>query len=373
MININFNVPVRIISGRDCIRSHSNALKLGKKAMIVTGGTSAKMSGALDDVLSALADNSIEYILFDEVKPNPLLSVCERAGAIARNNKVDFIIGIGGGSPLDSCKVISVFASNDIKGETILEHKWTNSALPFVLIGTTAGTGSEITPYSVITMDSTGLKKSISSKDTLAKIAFCDPKYTDGLPLKHTLPTTIDAFCHACEGYFSTRGNLVSDMFSIEAIKMLLPVYRVLKDKAEIIELTKEMRDDLYFASILAGFSLNIASTCFGHALGYFLSENYHVPHGYACAVFLPSCLEKAEKHASEKSVQFYEAINSTREELTELLNSLLDYEMPVLSMDEIDDVMKRFDSYRPPNFDRTPGGYTNSDARTILEDLFAR
>jgi alcohol dehydrogenase class IV len=370
---INFYMPVKLISGRNCIRENPGEMNLGKKAMIVVGGRSAKSNGSLDDVLYALEANNIRHVLFDEVQPNPMMSACERAGQIAREEKVDFIIGIGGGSALDSAKTISALAAADIPKESLYQRGWDYPTLPLAVVGTTAGTGSEVSPYAVITDDETHKKKSLGSPRLFAKIAFCDPKYTDAMPVKITLPTTLDAFCHACEGFFSNRGNAISEMFSIEAVQLLLPIYRAYRKNPADFVFSPDTRDRLYYASILAGFALNIASTCFGHAVGYFLSEEYHVPHGYACAIFLPGCLDRAERYVPEKSERFYRAIGSSKAELVGIVKDLLDYEMPVMTKDEVDRVVRRWDAAVPANFARTPGSFSKEEARRLIEELFVQ
>lgn len=371
MQSMDFKMPVNLITGRNCVRHNAASMLLGKKAVIVSDKVSARASGALDDVVAVLDEHGVEHVLFDEVQPNPLLSACETIGSLARAQHADFVIGIGGGSALDSAKAAAVFAANDMPGEEVFRGTWSNRALPIVLIGTTAGTGSEITRYANVTVDRTGLKKVIYSDETYATVAFGDPKYTDSLPLQVTLPTTLDAFCHAVEGYFSTRSNPVSDMFALAAIKMLMPAYRQLHAFTATEQISPAMRDDLYFASLLAGFVLNQASTCFGHAVAYFLSENYHIPHGYACIAFLPACIVKAEAHIPQKVQHMYAEAQTSKEEILALTAAMSRFSLPAMTLEEVDAVVTRWDTQIPANFARTPGGYTKEEVKDLFVTKF--
>ena len=172
-------MPVRVLGGRNAVTQHPEIFtQFGKKCLLVTGGSSAKASGALDDVQTVLSQNGIEATVFDEVKPNPTAADCHRAGQLARDFEVEFIVGIGGGSALDSAKAIAVYAANKtLSAEGIYAYDYMFEPLPLVLVGTTAGTGSEVTGVSVLTREN-GRKQSVSGKEFYAKVAFADPTYT---------------------------------------------------------------------------------------------------------------------------------------------------------------------------------------------------
>ena len=163
---------------------------LGSRCLIVTGRNSAKASGALDDCTAALDEHGVPWQVFDGIGQNPLLSSCHAAGTAARDFGADFLIGIGGGSPLDGVKAAAVYAANPELTPPDVYGGWKNPALPFALIGTTAGTGSEVTRVSVLTHDGTGRKKSISGPDLYARISLGDPRrYTASLPRRFTIST----------------------------------------------------------------------------------------------------------------------------------------------------------------------------------------
>jgi hypothetical protein len=157
---------------------------------LVTGGNSARASGALADAIRALDAQGIGYAVFDGIGPNPLISACHRAGETARDCGAEFLIGIGGGSPLDATKAVAIYAANaDLTAEAIYKREYEHPPLPVVLIGTTAGTGSEVTSVAVLTDDASGRKKSILGPDCYASLVFADPEYTHSVPYEyHRLP-----------------------------------------------------------------------------------------------------------------------------------------------------------------------------------------
>ena len=146
-MDFDIKIPVRVISGKDCLKNNALMLKaFGKKCIIVTGGKSALLSGALDDMKYALKECDIKYEIYDKIGPNPRIDHCHESGEIARKFGADFIVGIGGGSPLDAAKAVAVYATNpSFAMEDIFNfgENDRNKALPLVLVGTTAGTGSE--------------------------------------------------------------------------------------------------------------------------------------------------------------------------------------------------------------------------------------
>ena len=191
-----FSMPTRIVYGTGCVKAEAQRLVLGKKALIVTGKTSAKASGALDDVLDVL---STEYVIFNEVENNPRIDTVVRGSQLARESGCDFIIAIGGGSPLDAAKVIGVLAVNNVDPLSLYRDGWLHKPLPVVAIPTTAGTGSEVTQYAVLTIDEEETKKGLGGPDLFPATAFLDAKYTQSLPQSITVDTAVDALSHLVE------------------------------------------------------------------------------------------------------------------------------------------------------------------------------
>jgi alcohol dehydrogenase class IV len=145
-----FQLPTTIYHEDNCIKNNNTIFsKCGKKAIIITGRYSAKACGALDDITSVLEEQGISYIIFNEVENNPSIETIERASISAKKFGADFVIGIGGGSPIDAAKAIAVLTANEMTGEELFNNNFEN-VLPIIAVPTTAGTGTEVTPYSVL-------------------------------------------------------------------------------------------------------------------------------------------------------------------------------------------------------------------------------
>lgn len=290
MLSCDFYNPVRIISGQNCVSDYKDYRAFGLKALIVCGKTSAKLCGALDDMEKALSSQGVDYRIFDRCEQNPLIETCREGGEAAAAFNADFIIAIGGGSPIDAAKAVCVFAANCKLDNTqfFSAESWENDPLPLIAVNTTAGTGSEVTPFSVLTVKSFGNKKSVASPKLFPKIAFLDPKYTYILPRDITINTAIDALSHAVEGLFYREPSIITDSLSRRAIKLLGEGLHDTKSG----NLNKETREKLLYGSTLAGLVISRTATGFTHPMGYPLTYFHGVPHGMANAYFMPEYLK---------------------------------------------------------------------------------
>ncbi len=364
MFDLSYYMPTKIIYGKNCVENNAEVFKsLGKKCLIVTGKHSAKECGALDDILKTFKRFDIESIIFDEVLQNPLLSVCKKGGQIAMENNADFIVGIGGGSPLDSAKAISVFASNDLKPIDIYNEVYENKPLPLVLIGTTAGTGSEVTPYSVLTVDETSRKRTVHN--IFADLCFCDYRYTVSLNYHFSVSTALDSLSHCIESYFSPKSNTISQDFAASGIKLVYEVLDSLKDEC----FTDEQRQKLYAASIYGGLSITKTGTGFCHALGYYLTENFDVSHGFACAEFLPAYIKNAVTSEPKKAQKLFSEINLSPEKLSDKIKAFTT--LPEVTITD-EDKAKMFERWNVNGiFKNSPGNFNANDAIKLYDELF--
>lgn len=367
-MDFNFFMPVHVISDKDAVLNHKEVFsEFGKSCLLVTGGHSAKASGALDDVLKALEAAEIEAHIFDEITQNPTAEICHKGGQIARDFAVDFIIGIGGGSALDAAKAVAVFASNKtLEPEDIYLSTLFLTPLPVLLVGTTAGTGSEVTGTAVLTR-ADGTKKSVNGKNFYAKIAFADPKYTYSVPMDVTISTALDAFCHATEGWFSNRAGSLAFLF---ARKALPEIYSALTLFYENKELPSEMaRDILYYASLYAGVTLNACGAGFPHAMGYVLTEDFEIPHGRACAAFLPEYVSRGMEFKNVDAMAYFNLLGTNFPEFQKIISTLADVDSVHMTDAQIEAYKTRWADLK--NFHNSPGGYTATDAGALLESLF--
>ncbi|MGM9974221.1 MAG: iron-containing alcohol dehydrogenase family protein [Clostridiaceae bacterium] len=368
-MNLNYFCSTRIITGKNCvINNYSHFRSLGNRCLIVTGYSSAKKSGALKDVQSVLNSFNISYDLYDKISQNPSVTSCINGGKIANAIEADFIIGIGGGSPLDASKAIAVFATNpNLTEEELYSLNWTNKPLPVVTIGTTAGTGSEVTSIAVLT-NSMGFKKSFKADSIFPILALGDPAYTMSLSEEFTSSTAMDALAHCIESYFNRTANDISMTFAIKGVKTLLKGLRALKEKGAT-NLSFEDREQLYNGSIYGGLAINSTGTAFPHTLGYFLTELHGVSHGTACATFLPFFIEHNARQVPELADPFFKAINIEKEELIALIKSLTPSISLKLTEADITDLSPRWINNK--NFINSWGKVDSDFVFNLLTEMF--
>ncbi len=364
---MDYFMPTRLFTGADCIGQHADALHaLGTSCVVVTGKHAAKASGALDDVERALASHDITCCVWDGVTENPPVSACIEAGRYAAQNGARFVLGIGGGSALDAAKAVAVFATNPTLDEAGFYAKsWANEPAPIALVGTTAGTGSEVTKVSVLT-DSAARKHSIHDDRFYAAVAFGDSRYTRSCTRAVTLSTGVDILAHATESYFSRKADEISRAFAVRAIRGAVGplAVAVAGDK-----LTDGQRRALYEASILGGLAINTTGTCYPHNVGYFLTENYGVTHGFACATFLPDMLVRVRAADPAYAAAFYEEIGSSEEAYVNLLGQCLPTQDIHLSEAEIESLLPRWENNG--SVKNTRAEVTVDDIRALLTSLF--
>lgn len=371
-MDFNLSIPVKVISGENCVKENAALFApFGKRCLIVTGKHSAKMSGALDDVIDALEENAIEYEIYDGMGENPLLSSCHEAGRQANAFAAQFIVGIGGGSALDGAKAAAVYAANPtFSFKDIYAVEKRNRALPLILIGTTAGTGSEVGRVAVLTDGETGRKKSIAYEDCNPALTFADYTYTCSMPYSVTVSTALDALAHAVEGWFSPKCTDIPALFAEKGIPL---IWQELKAMLETGSVPKSAgRERLYYGSLYAGITLAYCGTAFPHPLGYVLTENYGVPHGMACAVFMPALIDRAAKYESEKLEKLLALTGETKESFKAVVSSLVNVGDIRMTEAEIKTHCARWESATPKNFIFSPGGFTKEDAEKLFEALFS-
>ncbi len=322
-MNLNSFMPVKLITGQGCVRASAKELaKLGKVCLIVTGKQSAKVSGAFRDVTEALDQNRQKWVLFDEIGQNPKLTDCMAAAEKAIAAGADFILGIGGGSALDAAKCIAVLAANPgMTQQQLYAFDWVNAPLKNVAVGTTAGTGSEVTKVSVITTPE-GRKKSFHHEAIFPALALGDPNYTMSLPPMVTCATAVDVLAHCAESFFSRVANHISRCYAVEGIRLLLPVFRKMAENG-CDDLDYDAREQLYCASIYGGLAINVTGTCFPHTMGYLLTENFGIPHGTACAVFQKDFYAYNKTVVPKLAAEFLERIGCSEEAYLTLIDKL--------------------------------------------------
>ncbi len=289
---MSFFMPTKVLYGKDIILKNRELIRdLGENFLIISGKSSQK-NGSLDDVLDALEGKNVQ--IYDETPENPPTDIIKPIAQ--KNYDADVVIGLGGGSPMDAAKAVAVLIENHLlSAEDLYDKTKYSRAKTIVCIPTTAGSGSEVTQYSVLTFN--GKKRGFSHECVFPKISFVDYKYTMTLGKNLTISTALDALSHAMEGYISLKSTPFSDTLAIESMKIIKEYLPKLLDDPE----NEFYRERIMFASTLAGMVIAQTGTTIAHALGYNLTTDKDVKHGLATAVFLPFELREASKFVKEK------------------------------------------------------------------------
>ncbi|WP_350560829.1 iron-containing alcohol dehydrogenase [Psychrobacter sp. CAL346-MNA-CIBAN-0220] len=302
MSGIEFYTNGHIVSDTDSMRQKLGALAKqysATSAIIVTDAGISQL-GYVDIAQQSLQEVGVEVVVFDTVVADPPVEVVNDAITLARSNHCDLVIGLGGGSSIDTAKIVALYP-NDFESVTnILDLDLSGfKKLPLFAIPTTAGTGAEATFVSVITAKD-GSKKAIYTPKILPDVAILDATLTLKLPRHITAATSLDAMVHCIEAYTSrTKKNPISDALAVKGLQMLWHNFERVLDQGDDIE----ARGEMLLGSSLAGIAFVNASVAAVHGLSYPLSINFHIPHGHAnalvmCSVFTFNLPEAAPMYA---------------------------------------------------------------------------
>ena len=293
-ISFSYNLPVNIVFGSGKVNQVGELTKpYGKKALIVTGGSSAKKSGLYDRINNALKVAGLETVLFDKVKQNPLTTTAEECAKFASENGCDVVVAVGGGSIMDCAKAIAFLAVNngDIN-DYIFNKLHSDKALPLVLIPTTCGTGSEGNGFAVLTNPDNGDKKSLRCNAIVAKVSIVDPECMMTMP-KHILASVgFDALCHCIEAYTSKIAQPFTDALSLYAISLIADnLVKVYNDPTD-----KEGWEKITLASTIGGMVINTAGVTLAHGMEHPASGLKDIVHGRGLAALTPVVIEASYK-----------------------------------------------------------------------------
>lgn len=309
LINFILNMPTKIIFGKgESTRTGEIVQEFGTKALLVTGKTSAKKTGSLGKIEQSMQQAGIQYIIYDQIEPNPRATTVDKGGQIAREEGCDVIVALGGGSTMDAAKAIATVAlSGRPCGEYIRGNKtgkWKEllpiqKALPIVTIPTLAATGSETNNTAVITNWETGEKSAMSGPGLHPKAAILDPELTYSVSPAYTADGAVDIFTHLYEGYFSGDENAnVQDEITEGLMRNVIAYGRKAMDYPE----DYEARSHLQWTSSLALIGIANAGRGGGfpvHGMEHILSAHYDISHGRGLAILTPAYFEyivKGEK-----------------------------------------------------------------------------
>lgn len=292
-----FVIPNHTVVGTNVLGEAAPLLKkMGNKAFIVTGRHVA-VSNMMKQLTALLDENGIGCVIFDGITGEPTDTMIEKGVEMLKSSGCDFIIGIGGGSPLDSAKAIAAMAVNegsiaDYNGKEIM-----GEILPLAAIPTTAGTGSEATKFTVITDSEKGIKMLLKGDVLVPKLAIVDSSFTVGAPKSVTSATGLDALTHAVEAYTSRKAFSMTDTLAVSAVKRIMKYLPIAYREPD----NSLAREQMSIAALEAGICINNSSVTIVHGMSRPIGALFHVPHGMSNAMLLKECLSFAVSGAYEK------------------------------------------------------------------------
>lgn len=323
-----FYMPTRIFFGQGAVKKLARAQLPAGKGLIITGGTSTTRLGYVGKVSDALAEGGHETIVYNKVQPNPTIESVRECAALCRSEGCSFVVGLGGGSSIDTAKAVSIMATNDgdwwdyIHGGSGKGQRIKNDGLPLVAVTTTAGTGTEADPWTVI---SNGEEKIGGGGDkTFPAISIVDPDFMMTVPPHLTAYQGFDALFHACEGMLANISSPMSEMFSLRAIELIgqaLPT--AVQDGGD-----KDARASVALANTLAGFVETLSSCTSEHAIEHALSAFHpNLPHGAGLIMISQAYWKRFYASSGDRMVAMARALGfadaSAPEHFVEALHTL--------------------------------------------------
>lgn len=316
MKEFQFYLSTAVDFGCGKIKNLRNYIKqYNAKNVVVVTDKNLQEIGLLEPIIEELQKCDVLYKIFNKVEPNPEIHIIDEGAAFSKKESVHMIIAVGGGSSIDTGKGISVMAVNegsvydylDGRGENKKEIK--NQPIPLIAIPTTSGTGSEVSMYSVITDENTRIKDSLTSVLIYPKVAIVDPGMTIKLPPRVTAHTGLDVLGHALEAYTSSIQNPLTNVWALEAIKL---VFENLPEA--VSKNTIQSRENMAFASVMAGSAMSHCGATIPHGLGCPLSGHCNLPHGLTVGILQIPMIEYNKEVLKDKFLDVVRYVNPTIE-----------------------------------------------------------
>lgn len=306
-----FIMPKKIITGKGGMKEiGKEGSKYGKKALVVTGKHTSK-DGTIDILVSYLTKEGIYAVVFDQIIGEPTDVMIKEGVDLYKRESCDFLIGIGGGSALDAMKAIAVLTAEagdlaDYMGCEIIENIPAMIAIP-----TTAGTGSEVTQFTIITDTKTEVKMLLRGSKLIPDLAIIDPTLTISSPKSVTASSGLDALTHAIEAYTSKKSQALSDVMAVSAVKRIFKSLPTAYQNGQ----DEEAREQMALAALEAGIAFNNSSVTLIHGMSRPIGAIFHVPHGISNAMLLPLCLNYMMDGTYERFAALGRAIGVATEE----------------------------------------------------------
>lgn len=305
-----FIMPKQIISGENALQQSKEVIRtLGTKALVVSGKVMNRI-GNVRIVTNLLDEIGIGWTVYDDITGEPDDVMIDGGVEAYKANGCDFLIAIGGGSPMDSMKAIGALITNPGKIADYMGKEITNPLPPMVAIPTTAGTGSEATQFTIITDTKTSIKMLLKGTVLIPDVAIVDASFTVSSPKSVTNATGLDALTHAVEGYTSKKASPLTDVYAVDAVKRIFQYLPRAYENGEDME----AREEMILAALEAGVVINNSSVTLVHGMSRPIGANFHVPHGLSNAMLLKVCLTFALDGTYERFADLGRAIGAATE-----------------------------------------------------------
>lgn len=295
--------PVKLHFGRKVVKGlGSSALALGRKALLVYGGGSVLRNGSYNDTLEQLKSSGIEITEFNGIKPNPRVEDVMEAARMGRENRVDMVVAVGGGSVIDSAKIIAICIADNCDAWEVMTGKHTPAAAsPLIAVLTLAATGTEMNAVAVLQNNNTKEKIGYRNELIYPVHSFLDPTYTQSVPANYTAYGVVDLVAHSLEAWFGKGQASLSDRFVISIIKEAMENGPALMKDLE----NYELRGSIMWAACNALNNMTMYGRASGdwgvHALGHILSFLYDTPHGATLSIIYPAWMKVLRERAGDR------------------------------------------------------------------------
>lgn len=305
MINFTAYNPTKLVFGKDSINALEKHLnEVGKKALIIFGNNSAKLNGAYNHLIQKLNARKIEFVEFWGIKPNPRIDEVRKAIHLGIEQKVDMVIAVGGGSVIDSAKMVALCIPANLDPWAVMKgQQKPKNALPIITILTLAATGSEMNPFAVLQNDETHEKIGYGSSLIYPTLSICDPTYTLTVNRDYTAYGIVDIVAHSLEAYFGEGNAYLSDRFVIAILKevteIAIPLLNNLSDYT--------LRERIMWASTCALNGITLHGRKSGdwgvHDIAHYLSALFDVPHGASLSIVYPAWMKTFKRKINNRLV----------------------------------------------------------------------
>ncbi len=369
----------RIFFGRGAVQNIGDEIKaLNGGTVLLVCDAALSALGITDQIKCLIEKSGLVAVVFDQTEPEPTLETADACAKAGRDGKCDFVVGVGGGSAMDTAKAAAVLLTNpgpakDYQGQNLVKHPGVNA----IMVPTTAGTGSEVTGVAVFINREKQLKLGINTPYVIPSLALLDPELTVSLPPAVTASTGMDALTHAVESYISKSATPLSEIFSLKAFECIAKNLKKAVENGKDIE----ARSQMLFGSCMAGLAILNGGVCPAHAISYPMSVFHGIPHGVGCGILL---VEQNKGHAGDKISRLWEIAGGEKTASPDqAFDRFVDFLDDLVISTGLNNALKKH-SLTPEDIDHlaektmaltgvianNPAPFSSSDAKRILEKI---